>query len=121
MEQQKFAAAKARNFLDANKLSKEIKAKMTVIEELNEVNSDIIAQKAVLNDEIPVLEKEFSELENTIPKFKIGYDVCLYKKMRHRTKELKEIMRFCRKNKVWDINQDAISTEVNFYSFILRV
>lgn len=94
LEQLKKQAARNRNFLEANDIAKDIKEKLDEIVLLQEKVSELASQKELLSHEIPEKEAQFETLESTMKSFKFDYEMKLFNKLKHRTREIKKIFKF---------------------------
>lgn len=101
LEKEKKVAAAARNFLEANKISKEIKEKKDQVDGINEKIQQLRGEREEVSASEPQKEKEINEYKAKLAGFKRDYEASIYNLLEFRVKDLEQLLGFFDSQNGW--------------------
>lgn len=101
LEKEKKVAATARNFLEANKIAKEIKDKKDQVEEIQTKIKGLKTEREEVSASEPQKEKEILEYREKLAGIKRDYEASVYHLLEFRVKDLEQMLSFFDSQNGW--------------------
>lgn len=115
LEKEKKVAATARNFLEANKLAKEIKEKKEEVDNIARAISVLKQTREHLTTSLPETAAKLAAKEAAVQKAKCEYDVVMFRVLEIRAADLLCIKRFFEEHQAAaDLDGEALDQEIDW-------